>query len=59
MGSIENKNIWQIDLIDRFLIYSKVKKSFSKEITFHFQLASLSIKSSIEIYSKRIYVLSI
>ena len=52
-------NLWELNIIDQILKYSKLKKKTSSNSLNHkFGLASLSIQASVDIYSKRINSLS-
>ena len=52
-------NLWEFNIIDQILKYSKLKKKTSSNSLNHkFGLASLSIQASVDIYSKRINSLS-
>lgn len=58
MGTIDSKNIWEIDTIDRILAYSKRKENSFKFFKFDFQIASFSIQKTLKIYSDKVKMLS-
>ena len=58
MGTIDSKNIWEIDTIDRILAYSKRKENAFKFFKFDFQIASFSIQKTLKIYSDKVKMLS-
>ena len=58
MGTIDSKNIWEIDTIDRILAFSKRKENAFKFLKFDFQIASFSIQKTLKIYSEKVKMLS-
>ena len=59
MSNKKIDNLWELNIIDQILKYSKIKKkTSSKSLNHKFCLASLSIQASVDIYSKRINSLS-
>ena len=49
------KDVWTIDIIDKFLLYSAIKGNNEiQKYSSYFQLASFSVQTSVKIYKNRI-----
>ena len=58
MTSKESHNLWEIDTIDKILLYSAFEgtENFNKS-NYYFQLASFSLHTSVKVYTDRINAL--